>query len=124
MRAGHIAPAKMAGANKAGARNMDPAFARRLHYVVEFPRPDAAARERLWAQMLAPPLPRAADMDLPHLARSFDLTSGEIRKTALDAAFMAVADGRVVRMAHLTAGAARELQTQARVVAPALAARA
>lgn len=29
-------------------RNLDPAFIRRLHHVVEFPLPDAAQRYRLW----------------------------------------------------------------------------
>ncbi|MFL5256256.1 MAG: ATP-binding protein [Rhodopila sp.] len=98
------------------AKNIDQAFARRLHYVVEFPRPNQAAREQLWRQMLAPPLPCAGDVDIEHLAGGFDLTGGEIRKVALEAAFMAAADGRVVTMAHAVGAAARTLQQQGRVV--------
>ena len=30
------------------ARNVDPAFSRRMHFVIEFPLPDPALRERLW----------------------------------------------------------------------------
>jgi MoxR-like ATPase len=98
------------------AKNMDQAFSRRLHYVVEFPRPDETARELLWRQMLAPPLPCAPDVDPSRLAKVFDLTGGEIRKTALEAAFMAAADSKVVTMAQLVAASTRELQRQGRVI--------
>jgi hypothetical protein len=98
------------------AKNIDQAFARRLHYVVEFPRPNLPARASLWCQMLAPPLPCAVDVDADHLARAFDLTGGEIRNVALDAAFMAAADGRIVTMAHLVSAAARTLQQQGKIV--------
>ena len=40
-------------------RNLDAAFTRRLQLVVEFPRPDAGARERLWSRLLPPRAPRA-----------------------------------------------------------------
>ena len=36
------------------SKNLDQAFARRMHYVVEFPRPDTALRERLWQGMFPP----------------------------------------------------------------------
>jgi ATP-dependent 26S proteasome regulatory subunit len=94
---------------------MDQAFARRLHYVIEFPRPDAFAREALWRQMLAPPLPCAVDVDHAELAGLFELTGGEIRKAALEAAFMAAADGRVVTMTQLVAVSGRELQRQGKM---------
>jgi hypothetical protein len=99
------------------ARNMDQAFARRLQFVVEFPRPDPPARERLWRQMLAPPLPCCADLDIPFLSRAFELTGGEIRRTALEAAFMAAADGQLVTMRQLVHASARELQRQGRLLA-------
>jgi SpoVK/Ycf46/Vps4 family AAA+-type ATPase len=98
------------------AKNLDQAFARRLHYVVEFPRPNVPARARLWQQMLAPPLPCADDVDRDDLAGAFELTGGEIRKVALEAAFMAAAGGRVVTMAQLVAVSAREMQRQGRVM--------
>ena len=98
------------------AKNMDQAFARRLQYIVEFPRPDPVARERLWRQMLAAPLPCAADLDFSQLARTFELTGGEIRKTALEAAFMAAANGQIVTMAHLVAVSTGELQRQGKVM--------
>jgi SpoVK/Ycf46/Vps4 family AAA+-type ATPase len=33
-------------------QNLDPAFLRRLRFVIEFPRPDAASREEIWKQCL------------------------------------------------------------------------
>ncbi|MDO9712891.1 ATP-binding protein [Paracraurococcus lichenis] len=106
------------------ARNMDQAFARRLHFIVEFPRPDAAARERLWRAMLAPPLPCAADLDHAALARGFELTGGEIRKVALEAAFAAAAsEARNVGMPLLLGVLGREMARQGRMVPSAMAAR-
>jgi SpoVK/Ycf46/Vps4 family AAA+-type ATPase len=97
------------------ARNLDQAFNRRLHHVVEFPRPDAAARERLWRSMLRPPLPRAPDVDVARLAQGFDLTGGEIRKAALEAAYGAAADGGVVTLDLLAGAASREARRQGRL---------
>src|SRR5205814_9732714 len=33
-------------------QNIDPAFLRRLRFILEFPRPDVAARETIWRQCL------------------------------------------------------------------------
>jgi hypothetical protein len=99
------------------ARNMDQAFARRLQFVVEFPRPDPSAREQLWRQMLAPPLPCCTELDIPFLSRAFELTGGEIRRTALEAAFMAAADGQLVTMGQLLRASQREMQRQGRLLA-------
>lgn len=98
------------------SRNMDQAFSRRLNHIVEFPRPDAAARLALWTGMLRPPLPCAQDIDLPALAAVFDLTGGEIRKAVLEAAYLAAAEGGCVTMAGLAGSAARECRRQGRMV--------
>jgi hypothetical protein len=100
-------------------KNLDQAFTRRLHYVVEFPRPDAAAREQLWRAMLAPPLPTAREVDHAVLARGFELTGGEIRKAALEAAFTAAANGGIVDMEALVGALQRELTRQGRMAAAA-----
>jgi hypothetical protein len=97
------------------AKNIDQAFSRRLHYIVEFPRPDAEGRERLWRRMLVPPVPVANDVDCAALGRGFELTGGDIRKAALDAAYMAAGDGGVVGMRHLVTSAVREARRQGRL---------
>lgn len=97
------------------AKNIDQAFARRLNYIIEFPRPAADARMLLWQRMLRPPVPVDDDVDCAVLGRAFELTGGEIRKAALEAAYMAAADGKVVRMRHLMASATREARRQGRM---------
>lgn len=100
------------------ARNMDQAFNRRLDQSIEFPRPDARARARLWRQMLRPPLPCATGLDgeLDWLAATFDLTGGEIRKAALEAAYLAAAGDSVVTLEILVATATQECRRQGRMV--------
>jgi len=44
-----------------------------------------------------------SDVDLDFLARKFRLAGGHIRNIVVAAAFLAAADGRVVRMPHLIA---------------------
>ncbi|MFZ5509197.1 MAG: ATP-binding protein [Pseudomonadota bacterium] len=88
-------------------KNMDQAFARRMHYVVEFPRPDAQLRERLWRGMFPREAPLAPDVDFRFLAEQFETSGGEIQTIALDAAFLASAEGSAIAMAHLVKAMAR-----------------
>ena len=101
------------------SRNMDQAFNRRLDQSVEFPRPDMTARARLWRKMLRPPLPctEGLDGDLDWLAGAFDLTGGEIRKAALEAAYLAAASDNIVTLDILATTAAQECRRQGRMVA-------
>jgi hypothetical protein len=94
------------------SRNIDDAFSRRMHYVVEFPLPDEAQRERLWRSMFPSPVPLARNVDHKFLAARFPITGGDIRTVALDAAFQAAQDGRMVTMRHLVRATARQLVKQ------------
>jgi AAA+ superfamily predicted ATPase len=89
------------------AKNLDQAFARRMHYAVEFPRPGAGLRERLWRGMFPRETPLADDLDFHFLAEQFDTSGGEIQMVALDAAFLASAEDRPIRMAHVVQAMAR-----------------
>jgi AAA+ superfamily predicted ATPase len=89
------------------SKNLDQAFARRMHYVVEFPRPDAGLRERLWRGIFPPETPLAADVDLRFLAEQFEISGGEIQSVALDAAFLASAGNEAIQMLHLVQAMAR-----------------
>jgi hypothetical protein len=80
--------------------NIDEAFLRRLSVVVQFPRPDAAARRRLWELSLAG-IPTAGDIDLDFCAQAFELCGGSIRNVALTAAFLAASGPGAVRMHEL-----------------------
>jgi len=96
------------------AKNMDQAFSRRMHYVVEFPRPDAPLRERLWQTILPREVPVDADVDFAFLARQFDLAGGDIKTVALDAAFVAAGQDRPLGMGDLIGAISRQMIKQGR----------
>jgi hypothetical protein len=96
-------------------KNIDEAFSRRLHYMVEFPLPDEALRIRLWRQMFPPQVPLGGDVDLEFLARQFRLSGGDIRNVALAAAFLAAGNGQIITMELLSGAMARYLVKQGRV---------
>ena len=89
-------------------QNIDEAFLRRLDFVVDFPFPEPADRERIWRLLLPQPAPLADDVDLAFLAHQFKLAGGNIRNASLAAAFLAAEDGGVIAMRHLVRGVALE----------------
>ena len=97
------------------SKNIDEAFSRRMHYVVEFPLPDESYRERLWRTMFPPEMPLGGDVDFQFLARKFPIAGGDIRNVALDAAFLAAQDGKVVTMKQLARALARQMMKQGKI---------
>jgi SpoVK/Ycf46/Vps4 family AAA+-type ATPase len=96
------------------SKNMDQAFARRMHYVVEFPRPDTILRERLWRRIFPPEVPLDPDIDFAFLARQFELTGGDVKTIALDAAFLAANEDRAIVMTDLIDAVSRQMLKQGR----------
>src|ERR1700752_281736 len=97
------------------SKNIDEAFSRRMHYVVEFPLPDDTYRELLWRNMFPPEMPLGSDVDFQFLARKFPIAGGDIRNVALDAAFLAAQDGKVVTMRQLSKALARQMMKQGKI---------
>jgi SpoVK/Ycf46/Vps4 family AAA+-type ATPase len=95
--------------------NMDEAFTRRLHFVVNFPFPGIEERVRIWHALFPPTVPRASDVDFEWLAQRFKLPGASIRNIIVNAAFLAADAGEVVTMEHLLHGARRELQKMGRL---------
>jgi SpoVK/Ycf46/Vps4 family AAA+-type ATPase len=85
---------------------LDPAFLRRIRYIVNFPFPDASLRQRIWERMFPPEAP-TQDLGMEKLAR-LQLPGGNIRNIAMNAAFLAADEGTPIRMAHLLLAARRE----------------
>jgi SpoVK/Ycf46/Vps4 family AAA+-type ATPase len=85
---------------------LDPAFMRRLRFVIAFPFPDEAARTAIWAGVFpaATPVHR---VDATKLAR-LGVAGGNIRNIALNAAFLAADEGSPVEMRHLLRSARSE----------------
>ncbi len=78
---------------------IDPAFLRRIRFIVEFPFPDAAMRTRIWQGVFPPGTPTEA-LDAAQLAR-LNVSGGVIRNIAMHAAFLAADSGAPVGMTHL-----------------------
>jgi hypothetical protein len=96
--------------------NLDEAFTRRLQFAVDFPFPEEVDRLRIWEALFPPGVPRATNLDLRHMARQFKLAGGNIRNIIISAAYLAAADGGMVKMEHLLHGARRELQKMGRLL--------
>ena len=96
---------------------LDPSFLRRIRFVVQFPRPDAAARREIWRRIFPDPAP-VEGLDVDALAR-LDVTCGAIRNIALRAAFLAADAGAPIGMAHLAEAARSECAKLERPVAEA-----
>ncbi|MEM9578071.1 MAG: ATP-binding protein [Pseudomonadota bacterium] len=79
---------------------LDPAFLRRLRFVVQFPFPDAQERARIWQAVLPAQLPQTEGIDVQMLAR-LSVPGGVIRNIALSAAFLAAEANAPLSMAHL-----------------------
>ncbi|MBK8902435.1 MAG: ATP-binding protein [Anaerolineaceae bacterium] len=97
-------------------KNMDEAFVRRLHYIVEFPFPGPAERQRIWQGVWPDELPRSGTLDMNLLANQIEVAGGSIRNVAVTAAFLAAADGGTVTMAHLVQATQREYQKMGKML--------
>jgi hypothetical protein len=83
--------------------SIDQAFLRRLRFIVQFPFPDAPARQRIWERVFPPRTPLEA-LDFERLAQ-LNITGGSIRNIALNAAFFAAAHSGGVTMRDVHAAA-------------------
>jgi hypothetical protein len=100
--------------------NLDPAFIRRIRYVLDFPRPNATQRLCIWRRIvdelagseqlgvLAP--------DLEILADEVDVTGAQIKFAILAALFAARRDGEPLMLCHLLRGLDRELMKEGRTL--------
>jgi hypothetical protein len=96
--------------------NLDEAFTRRLHFIVEFPFPEAADREVIWRVNFPSETPITEDVDFRLLARRFRLAGGNIRNIIMAAAFLAADQGQDVSMKQLLHAARREFQKIGRLI--------
>lgn len=85
---------------------LDPAFLRRIRFVVHFPFPDVTQRAEIWRRIFPPSAPTDG-LDIARLAQ-LSLAGGNIRNIALNAAFLAADGEEPVRMTHLLRAAHAE----------------
>jgi hypothetical protein len=86
---------------------IDPAFLRRIRFVVTFPFPGPAERAAIWARSIPADAPTEG-IDISQLAR-LNVTGGSIRNIAVNAAFLAAASRERLGMGHLQQAARAEL---------------
>lgn len=86
--------------------SLDQAFLRRIRFIVQFPFPDANQREEIW-QRIFPKQTPTKDLD-PELLAQLNVSGGNIRNIALNAAFLAADAGEEVQMKHLLQSAKSE----------------
>jgi hypothetical protein len=72
-------------------QDLDEAFLRRLRFVIDFPLPGEAERQRIWRQMI-PPQVEATELDFDFLARQFPLAGGHIRSIVFHACLQSADD--------------------------------
>jgi len=85
---------------------LDPAFLRRIRFIVQFPFPEASARAQIW-RCIFPASTPLGDLDFDQFAQ-FNISGGVIRNIAMHAAFLAADDGQVVEARHILAAARTE----------------
>ncbi len=96
--------------------NMDEAFLRRLHYVVDFPFPDDELRLEMWRRVFPSEAPLDSNVDLAFMARQFRLAGGNIKNIAVAAAFLAALDESSIGMKHLVQATRREYQKMGKLL--------
>jgi hypothetical protein len=93
--------------------DMDEAFLRRIRFMVDFQPPGAPERRALWQRALPPRSPAGEEIlgkiDWGLLAQKLDMTGADIASAALNAAFLARADGGRITMDHVLRAARREM---------------
>ncbi len=95
--------------------SLDSAAIRRVRFRVAFPEPDAELRERLWRELLPGEADVEEDLELPRLARAFEMSGGHIKNAILRAALHAVHEGRPIAGTDLWRAAVAEYQLLGRL---------
>ena len=85
---------------------LDPAFLRRIRFIVQFPFPDAQQRAAIWRGIFPAQTP-TKEIDCGRLAQ-LSVAGGNIRNIALAGAFLAADRGESVGMGHLAEAARAE----------------
>jgi hypothetical protein len=96
---------------------IDPAFVRRIRFIVQFQFPDAARRAVIWSRIFPARTP-IERLDYERLAQ-LNVPGGVIRNIALQAAFFAADDGQPIGMKHILEGARSEYGKLERSLTPA-----
>jgi ATPase family associated with various cellular activities (AAA) len=100
--------------------HIDPAFFRRLRFLVNYAKPDAAQRLLIWqkiiGQLLGEEALRSAGPALAQVAESVEVTGAQIKNAVLGAIFIAKRAGEPCGPPHIAQSLHRELAKQGRAL--------
>ena len=92
---------------------VDTAFHRRFKFIMEFPKPDAATRAKLWRNLIPKTAPLAPEVDFQELGNRFEISGGHIKsavfRAAVEASLVEDDDKRVITMERLAAAGQDEV---------------
>lgn len=99
-------------------QNIDPAFIRRVRYVLDFPRPEKEQRQQIWQQVVGAlggaEVAQHLDTPLESLATQVEISGAQIKNAVLAAIFIAQRSQEPLGMPHLLRGVERELRKEGR----------
>lgn len=98
-------------------QNFDEAFRRRIGYMLHFPMPDQALREKIWRGIFPAQSPVEA-LDYGLLAQQLELSGASIKNCAVHAAYLAATNGSKITMSYILAGAKNEYQKLGKTFSP------
>ncbi len=90
-------------------QNFDEAFRRRIDFMVHFPLPDEALRQKLWENIFPKEAP-LEDINTGLLAKYIELSGAGIRNCAVNAALLAASEGGTISMNRVIRAAKMEYQ--------------
>ncbi len=90
--------------------NMDDAFTRRIRFIVDFPFPDDENRRLIWQKQIPKEAPLKKDINYEFLSKQFRVAGGNIKNIALNAAFLAARNGKVIGMEHILSSTRTEFE--------------
>jgi AAA+ superfamily predicted ATPase len=97
-------------------KNIDDAFLRRIHEIVDFTPPGPQERRAIWHRHLDGGGIPQADLDIDYLSDTFEITGGLIRNVVVSAAFRAADDGAPLAMSHILPALASEYRKLGRII--------
>jgi SpoVK/Ycf46/Vps4 family AAA+-type ATPase len=98
--------------------NIDDAFMRRMHFIIDFPFPNEQERLEIWKNIFPKPTfyLNNESIDLEFLAKQFKTTGSMIKNIALSAAFLAASEKSKIEMKHLVLATRRELEKKGKPI--------
>lgn len=97
-------------------KNMDDAFLRRMHFVLEFPVPEEPDRLEIWKRVFPEGAPIKDEVDLGFIAKQFKIAGGNIKNIAVSSAFFAAQERQPIGMEHVILATRREYQKMGKLL--------